>query len=122
MLFLICVSGLILTIVVHAAITAFKPGIRQLPGPLLAKFTDLWRTYYAYRGMLFRKQQELHKRYGNYVRMGPNTVLVSESDVFQEVLGAKGEFPKVSLNDSIIYILLTNVHRRATFRSHGIKS
>jgi hypothetical protein len=96
MLFLICVVCLILITLVRLTVTAFNPGVRQLPGPFFAKFTDLWRTYYAYRGELFKKQQELQKRYGDYVRIGPKTVLISESDVFQEVLGAKGEFPKVS--------------------------
>jgi hypothetical protein len=74
---------------------ACSPGVKQMPGPFLAKFTDLWRLSHAYKGDLFRKYQELQQKYGNYVRIGPNTILISESDVFQQVMGAKGEFPKV---------------------------
>jgi hypothetical protein len=99
MLFLISLAFLALFYIIILIKTALKPGVRQIPGPFLAKFTDLLRTYYAYRGVLFQKQQEWHRRYGNYVRVGPNTVMVSESDVFQGVFGARKEFPKVCGGD-----------------------
>jgi hypothetical protein len=95
MLFLISLTCLGFIVVVHLVRTALKPGVRDVPGPFLAKFTDLFRAYYAYQGILFKKIQEWQKQYGNYVRIGPNTILVSESDVFQEALGARKEFPKV---------------------------
>jgi hypothetical protein len=95
MLSLILAVCLALIAITKLITTALKPGVRQIPGPFLAKFTDLVRAYYAYREILHEKEQEWQKTYGNYVRTGPNTVMVSESDVFQRVFGARGEFPKV---------------------------
>ena len=122
MLFLISLACLALYAIVILNKAVFKPGVRQIPGPFLAKFTDLLRTYYAYRGILFQKQQEWHRRYGNYVRIGPNTVMVSESDVFQGVFGARKEFPKVSGGGfTSPRHLRDSPSSRVTFRNHGGK-
>jgi len=75
--------------------SAFKPGLSDIPGPFLAKFTDLWRTYHAWKGDLYIVLQELRAKHGNAVRIGPNNVLISEHGEFQKILGFKEDFAKV---------------------------
>ncbi|KAJ4504722.1 hypothetical protein HRR83_003149 [Exophiala dermatitidis] len=53
--------------------------LRSIPGPLLAKFTDLYRLLLVLGRKPHEKHLELHKRYGNVVRLGPKCVSVTGS-------------------------------------------
>ncbi|KAH8679978.1 cytochrome P450 [Tricladium varicosporioides] len=68
--------------------------LRKVPGPFLAKFTNLW---------IFEKQRsykrplidiKLHKKYGPIVRTGPHEVLVSSPRSFKTIYGAGSGFAK----------------------------
>jgi hypothetical protein len=48
--------------------------LRHIPGPLWAKVTDLWRAYHYIKGDYGDVLLTLHKRYGDLVRTGPNSV------------------------------------------------
>jgi hypothetical protein len=76
--------------------TAYKPNLREVPGPWLAKFTNLWRVYYAWRGDYPETLRKLHRQYGDLVRIGPNCVLLSGKGQFERILGFKEDFPKAS--------------------------
>ena len=76
---------------------------RDIPGPFLAKFTDLWR-FLLVTG---RKSQEtyikLHKKYGDLVRVGPNCISISQPDLIPSIYGigkgyVKSDFYKVWQN------------------------
>ncbi|KAF2238438.1 cytochrome P450 [Viridothelium virens] len=71
-----------------------KPGLKSIPGPILAKFTDLWRFYYTRNGTMKEKIQELHHQYGTLVRLGPNVVSISDARMVEDIYGIKAEFPK----------------------------
>jgi hypothetical protein len=75
--------------------TAYKPNLRNVPGPWLAKFTNLWRVYYAWRGDYTETLRKLHRQYGDVVRVGPNCVLLSGKGQMEKILGFKEDFPKV---------------------------
>ncbi|KAL2439201.1 Cytochrome P450 monooxygenase [Exophiala dermatitidis] len=53
--------------------------LRSIPGPFLAKFTDLYRLLLVLGRKPHEKHLELHKRYGNVVRLGPKCVSVTGS-------------------------------------------
>ncbi|KAF4625151.1 hypothetical protein G7Y89_g13018 [Cudoniella acicularis] len=60
--------------------TYYHNGLNRYPGPLLAKFTRLW---YRLDVKANRHQQhliELHRKYGDVVRIGPNSLSVSNAD------------------------------------------
>jgi len=45
---------------------AFFSGLASVPGPLLARFTDLWYTFRIYCGHFEKDSLELHKKHGAF--------------------------------------------------------
>lgn len=72
----------------------FNSPLRNVPGPFLAKFTNLWRFIDVYGGRAELTHQLLHKRYGQAVRIGPNTVSLSDPKLIPTLYNLKGDFPK----------------------------
>ncbi|OQV04065.1 hypothetical protein CLAIMM_09012 [Cladophialophora immunda] len=67
----------------------------SIPGPLLASFTDLWRFSVTQYGGFSHTLKELHNQYGPLVRIGPNTVSVSDPAAVPVIHSMHGEFRKV---------------------------
>ncbi|KAF1956096.1 cytochrome P450 [Byssothecium circinans] len=59
-------------IVGWAVYTTFFHPLRNVPGPFLAKFTELWRTRRYFLGQWHDDIVELHREYGPVVRIAPN--------------------------------------------------
>lgn len=74
----------------------FKHGLHRYPGPLWARFTDLWR-YIDVRG---RRPEAthiaLHKKHGDIVRLGPNVLSFSDPKAIRTIYGLNKGFVKVS--------------------------
>jgi hypothetical protein len=70
--------------------------LRQIPGPFLASFTDLWRVYAQYQENSGPMLQALHKKYGLVVRVGPNAVSVADPGAVPKIYGTKTVYKKVS--------------------------
>lgn len=51
---------------------AYIHPLRKFPGPLLARLSRLYYSYYRSTGQLEWKTLELHKKYGSVVRIAPN--------------------------------------------------
>jgi len=76
--------------------TRYKPGLRSLPGPFIASFTNLWRLVNVARGHHYDTLLGLHRKYrSNLVRIGPNAVSVSDPDAVRIIYGLKSGFQKV---------------------------
>lgn len=60
--------------------------LKSLPGPLVAKFTDLWRFYDYWCCSQIKSHQTLHKKHGPAVRIGPNMVSLSDPDLLKQVM------------------------------------
>jgi hypothetical protein len=86
----------ITAVVFHLLTTAQRSGLRQIPGPFLAKVTDLWRLFDHWRGTHVETQRSLHEKYGPAVRIGPNAVSLSDPALLKTVYSTRGEFAKVS--------------------------
>ncbi|KAF2202045.1 cytochrome P450 [Delitschia confertaspora ATCC 74209] len=77
--------------------------LKQLPGPFLAKFTNWWRFWNHYTQTHIETQQKLHKKYGKYVRLGPNVVSISDPNLIKRIYDTRGNFVKsdyYSINDA----------------------
>ncbi|TBU45145.1 cytochrome P450 monooxygenase pc-bph [Dichomitus squalens] len=61
--------------------------IREYPGPLLAKLSDIWLGYVAAQGHRSERVHELHKQYGTFVRIAPNHLSISDPEALQVVYG-----------------------------------
>lgn len=60
---------------------------RNVPGPLLAKFTDLWRFLLVTGRRSQDTYLKLHKKHGDLVRIGPNCISVSKPDLIPSIYG-----------------------------------
>ncbi|KAK2591273.1 hypothetical protein QQS21_011025, partial [Conoideocrella luteorostrata] len=69
--------------------------LRRYPGPFLAKITDAYSGYFAYKKELHLVAYEHMRRYGNVYRLGPDKLIFNSSvavqDIYLNPRVAKGE-------------------------------
>lgn len=70
--------------------------LKSIPGPFLAKFTNLWRLLNILGGRSDLTHKRLHAKHGSAVRLGPNFVSLSDPSLIKVVYDARGKFVKVS--------------------------
>ncbi|EMC97728.1 hypothetical protein BAUCODRAFT_33451 [Baudoinia panamericana UAMH 10762] len=85
--------SIILLLVVYQ-VTWTYARVRDVPGPLLAKFTNLWRLIVVWRRDSHDVYVKLHEKYGDLVRLGPNCVSICKPDVIQSIYGIQKGFVK----------------------------
>ncbi|EXJ75668.1 uncharacterized protein A1O5_00175 [Cladophialophora psammophila CBS 110553] len=66
--------------------TFFDP-LRNIPGPFLARRLPGWLAYQAFTCNTETAILEVHAKYGDVVRVGPNTVLAGSAEAVPKVLG-----------------------------------
>ncbi|KAI1335013.1 cytochrome P450 [Xylariaceae sp. FL0016] len=59
--------------------------LKQYPGPLLAKVTDMYAAYFAIRMDIHLKTYEDHLRYGPVLRHGPNKLIFNSVQAMQDI-------------------------------------
>ncbi|KAL5361449.1 cytochrome P450 [Aspergillus floccosus] len=72
----------------------FKSGLRDIPGPALAKHTRLWKLYSVWKGDHHTTEINLHRKYGPLVRIGPNHVSVGDPSAIPIIYGLNQGFTK----------------------------
>lgn len=80
---------LILGQILHAFST-----LQGIPGPLLAKLTNLWRMRVVYRRDSHDTYLKLHEKYGDLVRIGPNCISINSPDAIASIYGISVKAPK----------------------------
>ncbi|KAF4312025.1 putative benzoate 4-monooxygenase cytochrome p450 protein [Botryosphaeria dothidea] len=88
---------LTLVLVLAATLAAYRyyfHPLRRIPGPLLAKFTDAQRFFDTAGGRAELTHRLLHAKYGPVVRIGPNTVSLSDPECIKLIYSNKANFPK----------------------------
>lgn len=70
--------------------------LKKVPGPFLARFSNLWRFLDAYGGRSELTQRTLHEKYGSAVRLGPNIVSLSDPALLRTIYNTRGDFLKAS--------------------------
>lgn len=99
---LIAGIGLGLLVVSHVVAYLRSP-LKDIPGPLLAKFTNLWRLIDHYKATQIGTQRRLHEELGPAVRIGPNVVSLSDPALLKKVYSTRGEYLKVCRPQIIMY-------------------
>ncbi|KAL4760588.1 uncharacterized protein BDW70DRAFT_150715 [Aspergillus foveolatus] len=83
-------------ILLYLAQQYFHNGLHRYHGPILAKFTNLWR-FLDVRG---RRPElthiALHRKYGDVVRLGPNTLSFASPSAIKVIYGLNKGFTKVA--------------------------
>jgi hypothetical protein len=75
-----------------------QPGLVSIPGPFVAKFTDLWRLYKVWQWRFKEDLPALHEAYNSSViRVGPRMVSCSDPRAVELLYGFHTDFKKVSL-------------------------
>ncbi|KAE8420434.1 pisatin demethylase [Aspergillus pseudocaelatus] len=82
----------------------FRSDLRSIPGPVLAKFTDLYRLLLVRTGSAHEHRLRLHKIYGPFVRLGPNNVSVGSPTAIPILYNTRTRYPK-----SAFYPVMGNV-------------
>jgi hypothetical protein len=69
--------------------------LRDVPGPLLARFTRLWYFIEIYNGSFEITNVELHKKYGSIVRIAPHEYSIDDAEAAKTIYGHGNAFVKV---------------------------
>ena len=80
----------------------------RIPGPILAKFSNIWRFYNHYGQTHIETQKKLHQKYGDVVRLGPNTVSIADASLLKTIYSTRGMFLKVSRSTEYRMLKLTD--------------
>ncbi|KAI0451651.1 putative benzoate 4-monooxygenase cytochrome P450 [Xylaria acuta] len=71
--------------------------LRHIPGPLLSSLTNLPRVLWVKTGQSQKYHRQLHEKYGEVVRLGPNMVSISNPEVIPILYPTRPGFPKSDL-------------------------
>src|SRR4051812_34837247 len=91
-------SILLLCVAIHFLSNYWSAGARSIPGPFWAKLTNLWRFIDAARGQSQFTLLKLHRKHGQYVRLGPRVVSVNRIDTLKQIYGINKGYTKVRLS------------------------
>ncbi|CAK7563498.1 MAG: hypothetical protein SEPTF4163_001367 [Sporothrix epigloea] len=81
----------------------FLHPLAKYPGPLLAKLTDAYMLYHAWKGDRHLELWRLHERYGPIVRFGPNSVSFNSNTALKEIYGFKANVGKAEFYDAFAH-------------------
>jgi len=68
--------------------------LRSIPGPITAKFSNIWLALSARQGQKFAAVDWAHRKYGKIVRVGFNHVSIADERALQVVYGHGNGFLK----------------------------
>lgn len=80
----------------------FHP-LAKYPGPFLAKITDAYQLYHAWKGDRHLEFWRLHERYGKIVRFGPNSVCFNSNTALKDIYGFKANVRKAEFYDAFVH-------------------
>ncbi|KAJ5331864.1 hypothetical protein N7476_001647 [Penicillium atrosanguineum] len=86
------VSGV--TLLLWLVKNRYQNGLNKYPGPFLASITNWWRFFDVYGRRPEVTHRALHKKYGDVVRLGPNTLSFSDPSALKSIYGLNKGFVK----------------------------
>ncbi|KAI0382135.1 cytochrome P450 [Hypomontagnella monticulosa] len=72
----------------------YHNGLNKYPGPFLASLTDWWRFWDVYGQRPEVTHQKLHAKYGDVVRLGPNSLSFADPKALKTIYGLNKGFVK----------------------------
>ena len=95
----------VVVIILAFIVPSWLAGLGQIPGPWLAKYTNLWSVHSCYRMTSARSSaavsgfsQQLQQRDGSTtVRTGPQSVIILDPRAVRDVYGFRARLDKVCL-------------------------
>ncbi|CAG9990779.1 unnamed protein product [Clonostachys byssicola] len=80
--------------VIQILYISLRPGLRDLPGPWLARYTPLWRLMFVFNGKAPEGYRKLHAKHGQIVRTAPKVVDISDPSAISLIYGIGSKFIK----------------------------
>ncbi|ROT38409.1 isotrichodermin C-15 hydroxylase [Sodiomyces alkalinus F11] len=80
----------------------FHP-LAKYPGPFLAKITNAYQLYHAWKGDRHLEFWRLHERYGRVVRFGPNSVSFNSAQALKDIYGFRTNVRKAEFYDAFVH-------------------
>lgn len=81
--------------IAYLASNYFNKGLHRYPGPALARVSDVWRFVDVWNRRPDITHVKLHRRHGDIVRLGPNTLSFSDPAAIKTIYGLNKGFVKV---------------------------
>ena len=75
-----------------------------IPGPLLARFTNLWLMYQCRHGRRYLAVDAAHKKHGKFVRIQPGHVSIADESAINAIYGHGNGFLKAEYYDAFVSI------------------
>lgn len=75
--------------------TRYRAGLRHIPGPLIASFSNGWKLQAVWKRNMHRENIRVHEDYGPIVRIGPNHVSLADPKSMRLIYGVQNVFRKV---------------------------
>ncbi|KAL2811624.1 cytochrome P450 [Aspergillus granulosus] len=88
----------------------------SIPGPILARFTDIWYLWAVRAGNFQRHNRRLHELYGPIVRYGPNRYSLNHPEATKIIYSHKSSFQK-----SRWYAAFGQIHEWTLFSDDDVK-
>lgn len=79
--------------------------IRDIPGPFVARFSNLWLMYQCRRGRRYLAVDNAHKKYGPLVRIQPDHVSVADADAIPVIYGHGNGFLKAYAEKQLLTLM-----------------
>ncbi|KAI1170588.1 isotrichodermin C-15 hydroxylase [Nemania sp. FL0916] len=97
----------------------FHP-LAKYPGPFLAKITDAYQLYHAWKGDRHLEFWRTHERYGSVVRFGPNSLSFNSNTALKDIYGFKSNVRKAEFYDAFAHPV-PNTHNTRDKNVHARK-
>ncbi|CAN8099361.1 unnamed protein product [Discula destructiva] len=83
------VAGLYSSMLIYRA---FFHRLRRFPGPFMARLSTFYMTYLSTkRGQIYHDVQAMHRKYGDYVRVGPSEISIADPKAFNAIHSATSQ-------------------------------
>ncbi|KAI1763248.1 cytochrome P450 [Hypoxylon sp. FL1150] len=100
-------SGIAISVLVYViglvVYRLFFHPLAKYPGPFIAKITDAYQLYHAWKGDRHLEFWRLHERYGKVVRFGPNSVSFNSNTALKDIYGFKSNVRKAEFYDAFVH-------------------
>ena len=85
-----------IAIVLFYAVPYFtaNTALKHIPGPFVAKFSNLWLLLQARQGKRYESVNEAHAKYGKLVRLQPDHISIADDSAIPIVYGHGNGFLK----------------------------
>ncbi|KAI0156379.1 cytochrome P450 [Xylariaceae sp. FL1272] len=118
MLFTLVALCLTAALVVRLIRPCLSP-LRDIPGPFLTRWSDIWYAREIVKGSFERQNLHLHRTYGTIVRYGPNRYSISSPEAVNTIYGHGTRFTKSSWYYAWQHPQMTNMFADRSIQNHA---